>query len=68
MWYEVFGGIPQGSILGPILFIIFINDLAEVCNKLTEVFIYVDDAKLFKHIKAEEGIALLQVNLNELKI
>ena len=44
-WQPVTSGIPQGSVLGPISFIIFINDLPDVlkcCIKL-----YADDAKLF---------------------
>jgi len=49
-WSYVISGILQGSILGPLLYIIFINDLPEVCGKVSNIFLYADDAKLFKHI------------------
>ena len=42
---SVASGVPQRSILGPLLFVIFINDLPDVCNS-SLFFLYADDSKM----------------------
>ena len=44
-WKRVKSGIPQGSVLGPILFVIFINDMPDVVESICQLF--ADDAKIF---------------------
>ena len=53
-------GVPQGSILGPILFLLYINDLSNVC-KNTEPFLFADDSNLFI---SDSDLYKLQSQLN----
>jgi len=49
-WAKVRHGVPQGSILGPILFLLYINDLPKIINKTSAPIIFADDIGiLFAH-------------------
>ena len=65
-WKPVKSGIPQGSVLGPILFVIFINDMPTMVENICELF--ADDAKLFRnvHLRAEQNNKSLQNDINAL--
>ena len=63
-WAYVTSGVPQGSVLGPILFLIFINDLdSEIINWILK---FADDSKLFGEVQSESDHQCLQQDLQKL--
>lgn len=66
-WCDVLSGIAQGSTLGPLLFVLFIDDLPEYLSIYdVDILLFADDSKLFKLIKTVRDAIVLQRALHSL--
>ena len=64
-WTIVKSGVPQGSVLGPTLFVLYINDLPDALHE-DVVKLFADDAKLSKSISSVEDAISLQKTVDKL--
>ena len=55
---DVLSGVPQGTVLGPLLFLAFINDMPEVT--ISETRLFADDGLLYREIRTEADSTELQ--------
>ena len=63
-WIPVLSGVPQGSVLGPLLFIIYINDIdVGIVNRIAK---FADDTKLGANVATSESVEMLRLDLEKL--
>jgi hypothetical protein len=60
----VLSGVPQGTVLGPLLFLIFINDLAKETSSSLRLF--ADDCLVYREVRSQTDCTALQLDLNSL--
>ena len=63
-WRNVTSGVPQGSVLGPVLFLIYINDLGE--NIYNTLLMFADDTKMFGKVNDFVDALKFQMDLSKL--
>ena len=64
-WSQVTSGIPQGSVLRPVLFVIFFNEMPDEIKNCIQM--YAGDIKLYTPISTEEDGKMLQFDIEHLE-
>jgi hypothetical protein len=63
---EVLSGVPQGTVLRPLLFLSFINDLPDVTTS-SDACLFADDCLFYRHVNSQNDSDLLQNDLSALE-
>ena len=64
----VLSGVPQGTVLGPLLFLTYINDINTNLSEGTCIRLFADDSLLYRTIRSREDSAILQKDLETLQV
>ena len=62
----VLSGVPQGTVMGPLLFLVYINDMAERLSHNTKLRLFADDSLLYRTISTIQDAVTLQKDLDSL--
>ena len=62
----VISGVPQGSVLGPLLFLVFINEVVDQVSLESSMSLFADDIALYRHIKSSVDYWKLQLDITAL--
>ena len=65
---KVLSGVPQGTVLGPLFFLVYINDISKGLSEGTKLKLFADDSLLYRIIKNPSDSAILQKDLDTLQI
>ena len=65
---DVLSCVPQGSILGPLLFVLFTNDIYANIDNDSNIALFADDTKIWRDINSESDCETLQNDINTLSI
>jgi len=65
-WSDFLSDVPQGTILGPVLFELHINDTDDTIN--SKILKFADDTKIYNRIDPVEGIDRMQADLRNLVV
>ena len=65
---KVLSGVPQGTVLGPLFFLIDINDISKGLSEGTKIRLFADDSLLYRTIETPSDSAILQKDLDTLQL
>ena len=64
---EATSGVPQGSVLAPVMFLVYVNDLGKDLSENSYINMFADDAKIQRRIKNTSSCEELQEDINKIK-